>query len=157
MRAESRITRTIVGLLISVPVFAALGQGEQFARPLAIGAVIQRHTATGDGQALHRQPTFHVKGHKQGLYPGRRTTIQVRVKNPNAVPILLRKVKAKVRSPQPGCSSRRVRTTPWKGSRRITPHGYIHLRMRVRMLRGAPDACQGVRFELRYRARAARA
>jgi hypothetical protein len=156
MRASSRITRTILGLLIAVPLSAAIGQAEELARPLAIGSLTSGDPATGGIEVLHRRPIFKVRGHRQGLYPGRRATVRIRVKNPNAFPILLKKVKAKVHSPQPGCSSRRVRTKPWKGSRRISPHGRIYLHLRVRMVRGAPDACQGVRFQLRYGGRAVR-
>lgn len=156
MRGHSWITRTILFVVLAVPVFAALGRAEEFARPLAIGPGGVERPAIGSDSVPQREPMFKVRGSKRGLYPGRKMKMRLRVRNPNPYPIVVRRIKATVHSSQVGCSSRRVRTKPWIGSRRIAPHGRIRMWMRIRMVRGAPDACQGVRFKLRYGGKAVR-
>lgn len=94
---------------------------------------------------------FRVSGTVKGLYPGRVKTLRVRVRNPNGVPMRVRFVRVRVVSPVSTCPARSVRVKPWRGSVQIRAGASKRLRLQVRMRRWTPDACQGVRYRLRYK------
>jgi hypothetical protein len=99
-------------------------------------------------------PRFHVRGHVRHLYPGARLRFRVRVRNPLDVAIVVRRISARVVSPTPSCPSTSVRVRPWRGAVRIPAHSFRRIRMRARLVRRAPEDCQGVRFRLVFRGQA---
>jgi hypothetical protein len=121
-----------------------------------------RHPATPDDSIGHSSAPaslaiprgFVVSGHVTRLYPGRRARMKVHVRNRKPFAIRVTRISVTVRSRTHGCSGRNVRVRPFRGRLRVKARGRRLLRMRVRMIRAAPNACQGVRFTLRFHGRA---
>jgi len=110
-------------------------------------------SAPSSQRADHHRPAVRIKGHVDGLFPGVPAKLRARARNRAPRPVRLVWVKARVRSPAPGCGRKYLRTKRAKPRRVIPPHRKRRVRIRVKLRGSAPDACQGVRFRLRYRAR----
>jgi hypothetical protein len=108
-------------------------------------------TAEAAGRSSHQ---LHVRGHVQGLYPGAAQRMRVGVRNGYPHDVVLRKVSAIVRDGGPGCARQNLWTRRFRGNRRITAHHSRSIRIAIGLQIGAPEACQGARFPLRFRARA---
>ncbi len=123
------------------------------------GAAYGQITRTGAGQSPSGSPsapvnrTLHLRGHVRGLYPGshRRLTVAIRSRGQNP-PVVVRSVKARVRSASAGCPTSSLRIRSFRGSKPIDGGHLGRVRLRARMSRSAPETCQGARFRLRYRA-----
>ena len=92
-----------------------------------------------------------------GLYPGARKRMRVTIRNPFPYAIDVTSVTAKASHPIPGCSGSMVRVRRYRRVVRIEARRLAVVRVRIRLRRAAPDACQGVRFPLTFRAMAVRA
>jgi hypothetical protein len=102
-----------------------------------------------------------IRGTVTGLYPGVRRRIAVRIHNDFGQSVIVVRLRTRVKDASPACGRRylkakrvsRPRTIPPQANRRIA----VRVRLvRVRLLRSAPDACQGATFPLRFRATFAR-
>jgi hypothetical protein len=98
-----------------------------------------------------------VTGHVTDLVPGSTAHLRARARNRSRAPIRLLWVKARASAAGPACGRLRLRTTRVRPRVEIAPGATRRLRIPVRLRGGAPDACQGAVFPLRYRTRVARA
>jgi hypothetical protein len=110
-------------------------------------------SAPSTQRAEHDRPAIRIRGHVTQLYPGVTAILHARARNRAPRPVKLMRVKARVRSGVPGCGRRYLRTKRIHPRRIISPHRKRRLRIKVHLRAAAPDACQGVRFRLRYRTR----
>lgn len=108
-------------------------------------------SASGD-----RGSRLKISGHVDGLFPGARTRLRLRVKNRLPVAVVLRSIRTTVSDGAPGCSGRNLSVARYRGSLRIAAHRSRRVRVRVAMSGSAPDSCQAARFPLRYTGRATR-
>jgi hypothetical protein len=137
--------------LIPYLIIAALLAGSvvaygEFARPGT-----HPRTAEAAGKSSHH---LRVRGHVQDLYPGAAQRMRVRVRNGYRRDIVLRKVRTIVGDSGPGCTRENLWTRRFRGHKRISAHHTGRVRIAIGMQLGAPIACQGARFPLRFRARA---
>jgi hypothetical protein len=102
-------------------------------------------------------PRFRVQGRVGGLYPGALKTMRVKVRNPYAFPIRIRRLRASVGAARPGCTAANLQVRRARANVVVRPRRTVRVRLRVRMRPSAPEACQGARFPLRFRATAVRA
>jgi hypothetical protein len=102
-------------------------------------------------------PTFRIRGAVKGMYPGRVRKLRLRIRNPLDRAIRVRSIRARVRRPHRGCPAKAITIRRWRGHLRIRPHRGRTVRVKVKMKRRAPNACQGARFPIRYRGTAVRA
>jgi hypothetical protein len=145
MRAKAAYATLAITLASAALAFGALG-GDRHDRAPA------RVRAAGAGASA-----LTISGYVRGLYPGARRGMRVEVRNRSARWARLRAVGAEVGSGRSGCSPDHLSTLPRSlGHPRIGPHETRRIRIRVRMWKGAPDACQGARFPLRFRVRVGR-
>jgi hypothetical protein len=114
-------------------------------------ALWHRDDAGGTAVVPHR---MHLSGRVRGLFPGASKQMRVIVRNPTLVRIVLMRVRARALG-IPGCPGSHVRIRPFHGWHPVPPQGRTVIRMRVRLSASAPDACQGTRSPVRYRARGA--
>jgi hypothetical protein len=94
-----------------------------------------------------------VSGHVAGLYPGARRRMPTTVRNDYGSPVRLDSIRVRAAAAGPGCSAGNLRVRGFRGARRVIGgHRATRVPVRVAMLASAPDACQGARFPLRFRA-----
>ena len=123
---------------------------------IVVAAVAAAQVVTRPVADERKAATFTVRGKVGGLYPGVRKILQAKVVNRFSHPIRVRLVTARVRSDVAGCPSGAVKVTPWRGTLRLRPHAAKKVPLKVRMRPTAPNACQGVRFTIRYGGKAVR-
>jgi hypothetical protein len=102
----------------------------------------------GDGAAAARTlvPLFRLRGHVTGMYPGRHRRLVVQISNPQRRAIVVTSITATVGRAVIGCKGSNIRVRRFVGAKRVPARGRARVRLRVRMLRTAPDACEGARF-----------
>ncbi|MDX6588670.1 MAG: hypothetical protein QOI31_3143 [Solirubrobacterales bacterium] len=98
-------------------------------------------------------PKIQVRGHVKGLYPGARKSMKVRVSNRLSQKVSLVSVKARVSDASPTCSRSNLSVTRFKGHKPIRAHSRTKVRTKVTMNETTPDACQGARFPIKFKAR----
>jgi hypothetical protein len=108
----------------------------------------------GTRTATAKATAFRARGHIEGLYPGVRTSLRVRVRNTQRRPITLTRLTAKVHSATAGCPAKSVKIKPFTRRRRIRGRATVTVKLPMRMKADAPDACQGNRYRLTYSGRA---
>lgn len=114
----------------------------------ALGSLGSRHEKTKDA--------FALRGHVGGLYPGARKKLTIVVHNRTARPLRIRSIRTRVRDAGRKCRARNVRVAPYRGSLRLRPRQWRRVKVRIRMLRSAPSACQKKTFRLEFRGTATR-
>lgn len=112
-------------------------------------ALWHREEAGGTAAVPYR---LALSGRVRGLFPGALKRMRVIVRNPTRARIVLMRVRARALD-VPGCSGSYVRIRPFRGERPVPSRGRVVIRMRVRLSPTAPDACQGARLPVRFRAR----
>jgi hypothetical protein len=150
-----RIATAITRWLIAVVMLALL----------LLPAAMQMMATRGDVLRGRLKPTatskpqFKVRGSVRGLYPGKRKPLTLKVQNPQRYPIKVKTLTVKVgRSNKPGCKPRWIRP-----KRRVRISLLVPARAKafvsypLRMLKRAPNACQGARWKLKFRGEAVRA
>jgi len=137
--------------LIPYLIIAALLAGSVVAYGELASPGTHSPTAKAAGKNSHR---LRVHGHIQGLYPGAAQRLRVKVRNGYRRDIVVRKVRAIVGDGGPGCTRQNLWTKRFRGHRRIRAHKSRRVSLPIGMQAGAPQACQGARFPLRFRARA---
>jgi hypothetical protein len=105
------------------------------------------------------KPQFKVRGSVGGLYPGKRKPLTLKVRNPQRYPIRVKTLTVRVgRSNKSGCKPRWIRP-----KRRVRVSLLVPARARafvsypLKMLKRAPNACQGARWKLKFKGEAVRA
>lgn len=144
----SKVKGPTIRLLVAVLAFVSLA---------GIAVASAGPNGDGTGSDTTHPVSLRVRGHVTGLYPGARKRMRVTIRNPFPYAIEVTLVKAKAADPVPGCSGSMVRVRRYRRATAIDAGRLAVVRVRVRLLRAAPDACQGVRFPLTFRARAVRA
>ena len=115
--------------------------------------VTERPPSAASSVAERPTPEIEVKGNVKGLYPGAEKSMKVRVFNRLAKPVVLVSVRARVGNANHACTRENLRVTRFKDSRPIKAMGRARVRVSATMQPGAPDACQGARFPIAFRAR----
>ncbi len=124
----------------------------------ALGVVGGDHGALQSAQAKkHHASRLGISGHVKGLYPGDPRRIQVQLKNRRPYRVRVRWIKAKTRHGASGCSANNLRSPKrryrGRGHRLVMrPRGTRQTGLRIKLRGNAPEACQRVRFPLRFHA-----
>jgi hypothetical protein len=141
MRAKATYLLVVIALAACGAAYAAFSDGQR-----RDAAAVAAKASTSKVSA---------SGHLGGLFPGARKSIHAELRNHSRRRwAVVRTVRADVQGGAPGCSPDNVSTVPKELSYpRIRPRKTRRIGVRIRMWQGAPDACQGVTFPLRYRLR----
>jgi hypothetical protein len=116
----------------------------------AVSSQLRKRT-TGQGQARqHGEPALQVSGQVAGLFPGARRRLQVRIHNRSPRTVTVRSVSVRVRSPRRGCPRAALRIGRFHGRLVLRGHSSRRIALPVALRAKAPDACQRVRFPLRF-------
>lgn len=111
--------------------------------------------------AAHAQraasPVFHIRGHVSGLYPGKVSTMNLKLWNSYRFPICVRRVVARAPSPAAGCPGGTVVVRPWRGRLNVPARSRRRITVRVKMRARAPSACIGARYSIAYGGKAVKA
>ncbi|MFC7496633.1 MULTISPECIES: hypothetical protein [unclassified Nocardioides] len=91
-----------------------------------------------------------------GLHPGERDRLTVTVRNRAGRTVEVTSVTAGVRTTPRGCAASLLRIGSATPGTRLRSGRTLRVRLPIRLAKSAPDACQGVRFQLTLRARARR-
>jgi hypothetical protein len=145
MAVRQRIGSRMIVASIVLSVGVATAAADIAARPPEPDPVASRHAV------------FRVTGRVRGLYPGIDRTMRVRIRNPHAFPIRVKRVRVVVSDASPACPASTIRIARGKPARPIRPRRTTKLRLRVRMVEDAPAACAGARYPLRFSGKAVRA
>jgi hypothetical protein len=117
----------------------------------------QRAEAPAAKAAGKGAPHIRARGKVNGLYPGAVKKMRVRIRNRFPDPVRLRYVRTKARDAGPGCGMENLVVPAKRRTRaRIRPHSRRTVKVKVKMVADAADACQGARFPLRFRVRGKR-
>jgi hypothetical protein len=104
-----------------------------------------------------RQPAparFQVSGSVEGLFPGARRFMSVKIQNPYRRPMRLISLSAEVRRARRLCTGSNVDVRPFRGRIAIPPRRTRVVRLLVQMQPTVAEECKGARFPLRFRAKA---
>ena len=104
--------------------------------------------------------TFSLRATARGLFPGKKRPLRVRITNHSRFAIKVTRIRVRVKPDRthPSCPPQDyVRKTRLRRPVRVARRSSRRVRLAIRMLYKAPDACQGAAFPLRLRGRAVRA
>jgi hypothetical protein len=104
--------------------------------------------------------TFSLRATARRLFPGKRRPLRVRISNPNRFAIKVTRIRVRVKPDRTHLScppDQYVRKTRFTKSIRVRPRRSRRVRLAIKLLYSAPDACQGAAFPMRLRGRAVRA
>ena len=99
---------------------------------------------------------FSITGKVEGLYPGGHVPLAVRIKNPYSSALRVRSISIRIDPSGHPCPVGNLRITPFRGSLLVPRHASRTLDLDATLRLGAPLACQGVVFPLRFYGRAVR-
>ena len=102
----------------------------------------------------HSSRAFRVSGRVKGLHPGARVRMRAKIQNTSRSAIIVTSIVVKVGNPSNRCRGTNVHIKPFRGGAHVGAGQMSSVRLRVRMRRSAPDACQDVRFPLTFSAKA---
>jgi hypothetical protein len=149
MGTGRRLSASAVRFLLTVALIGGLVSPQAMSF-LASSREANRETDRAVAAALSRG--FSVKGTVKGLYPGRKKTLKLRVRNLRRYKIKVKSLTIRVKKPsKPGCKRRWLKVT-----RGIFPKLKIgklrHARVNVpiKLKRKANDKCQGAKWPLKY-------
>src|SRR5919197_423487 len=144
MRIKALYTVTALALALAAAAYGTLhrtGHGPE--------AGLRHHAALSAAHILH------VSGRVRGLYPGARKGFRVKLYNRSRRWVVVPAIRAHVLGGAAGASPANLSTPPKHlDYPRVRPHNTRRIGIRIRMWPRAPDACQGVRFPLRFEVRA---
>jgi len=97
-------------------------------------------------------PRFYIRGHARNLFPGGRKTLLVAIRNPNRFPINIDSLSLAVRdSDRSGCGRLWIRPRGTFDLALLVPRdSRAFAGLPIRLRRGAPQACQGARWPLKF-------
>lgn len=120
---------------------------------LLAGSVLA-HAYRPASEPVFEKPRFQVRGDVDGLYPGERRDLRVRINNRTRRDVMAGRLWIEVGPGAPGCGPEFLRITgPRKVKKRISDHGRRGITLHAKMHADAPDACREARFPLHYRVR----
>jgi hypothetical protein len=128
---------------------------------LALSAWGERLPSFGD-PPLGKPPfgpsprSLAIRGVAIGLYPGLQGRLHVTVRNPNPFAVRVIALSVAVGSAAKGCPARFVQPGRLARPFRVRGRGLARVALPIRMASNAPRVCNGLRFPLRFRARAVR-
>lgn len=102
-----------------------------------------------------RRPAVKMSGSVGGLYPGGRKRLTLSIRNRTRSRVVLRGLKVRVKRARRGCEARQLKIGRLPRRVRIGARRKVRVRVTLRLLGTAPDACKRARFPLRLRARVA--
>ncbi|HYH61232.1 MAG TPA: hypothetical protein VD766_05150 [Solirubrobacterales bacterium] len=144
-RAKSLLLNTALAVALlagAVAVAAETGMIVTKRPPEAAPSVLERPT-----------PRITVRAKVKGLYPGASKKMKVGVHNRLGRRVRLVSVRSHPQDASPDCSRTNLRIERFRGGIPIRPHERARVRVKVTMEPTAPDACQGVRFPIHFKAR----
>jgi hypothetical protein len=129
--------------------------GIRLSGTFAVG-VITALTLMGDARAIVpvQQSPFEITGEVDGLYPGVVKMLDARVTNPQPFTIRVTSAGANVGDASPGCLASMLEVAGSTTAVDVPPGATGTVPLKMRMDRGAPDACQSVTFPLVFTATA---
>lgn len=132
--ARRRLTITLLALALT---------GGSAAAAIAAGAL---ETTSEQGQPIT------LSGQVEGLVPAAGRDLVVRIANPNGAPLVVSSVATDVASPVAGCPSSALQVGDLRAPVTVPANGAADGTVLATLAADAPDACQGVRFALTFRA-----
>ncbi len=99
------------------------------------------------------QPAIRLSGHVADLYPGAAKSFRVSVANRSRRRWVVRFVKAVPGAPNRRCPAKSLKLTPYRGALELPPRARRLVSLKAAMRPDVPNACQGARFPLTFRAR----
>lgn len=112
------------------------------------------------GTAVGGARAFSLRAYARRLFPGGRRPLRVKITNHSRFPIKVTRIRIRVRRDptHASCPPRTyVRKTRLRRSVRVARRRSRRVRLAIRLLYKAPDACQGAVFPLRLRGTAVKA
>jgi hypothetical protein len=112
------------------------------------------------GSAASRARVFSLRAFARRLFPGGRRPLRVKISNHSRFPIKVTRIRVRVkRDPtHTACPPRKyVRKTRLRKPIKVARRRTRRVRLTIKLLYKAPDACQGAVFPLRLRGTAVRA
>ncbi|TMM01548.1 MAG: hypothetical protein E6G02_12505 [Actinobacteria bacterium] len=124
-----------------------------------LAAAVAAGTAVTAAHALGRVPAwssnagpkrFSISGHVDGLLPGRRLPLVLRIRNPWSRRIRVTSVGARIAASGRPCPPRNVKIDRFRGSLAVGPRSTRTLVVNASLGAGAPAACEGATFALTF-------
>jgi hypothetical protein len=103
---------------------------------------------------------FSLRATARGLFPGAKRPLRVRISNHRRFAIKVTRIRVRVKPDRTHMScppDKYVRKTRFTKPIRVRPRRSRRVRLAIKLLYSAPDACQGAAFPLRLRGTAVRA
>jgi hypothetical protein len=125
----------------------------------ALAAAVAAGTAVTAAHALGRVPAwssnaapkrFSISGHVDGLLPGRRLPLVLRIRNPWSRRIRVTSIGARIAASGRPCPLRNVKISRFRGSLAVRPRSIRTLVLTASLRVGAPAACEGATFALTF-------
>ena len=101
--------------------------------------------------------TFQIKGQVEGLYAGTTVPLRLTVVNRNTFKLAVKTVTVTVANASPECVASQLTVTRYGGRLVVPARRSKQLVLQATLAAGAPDACTGASFPLRYRGTAVKA
>jgi hypothetical protein len=106
------------------------------------------------GGAAPSAVRFRVEGSIEGLFPGARRFMKLKVRNPFPRTMQLVSLSADVRRARRLCTASNLDVRPFRGRFAIPPRRTRVIRLLVELQPTAAEECKRARFPLRFRAKA---
>ena len=153
MSSSSRFTRTATTItqgLVALLLVAALVIPEA----LSFAQADRSHRFENlSGRVDSSGAAFRIKGTVKDLFPGKRKTMKVKLRNQNRFPIVVKELKVRVRpSSKLGCAAKWIKVRKrLRISVRVPARGRVKRSVPVKLKRTAPASCEGARWPLKFR------
>jgi len=130
----------------------------------ALAAAVAAGTAVTAAHALSRvawssnaaPKRFSITGHVDGLMPGSRLPLVLRIRNPWSRRIRVTSVGARIAASGRPCPLRNVKISGFRGSLAVGPRSIRTLVLTASLRAGAPAACEAATFALNFYGKAVR-
>ncbi len=123
---------------------------------LALVAFAGVRAGTRSHPAPAPQPAIGLSGHVAGLYPGAAKSFRVSIANRSRRRWVVRLVRAIPSPPNRRCPAGNLKVVPYRGAVELLPRARRSVSLKAALRLDVPDACQGARFPLTFRARVSR-
>jgi hypothetical protein len=123
---------------------------------LALGAAAVAAHAVSALNTRQVPKSFPISGHVEGLWPGARAGMPLRIRNPWSWPIRVKSVIVYANPSGRPCPLANLQIRAFKGLFRVRAHSARVLVLPVAMRSTAPTGCQSATFALTFRGKAVR-
>jgi hypothetical protein len=125
---------------------------------VAAGVAVTAAHALGEGRGPSKAAPkrFSITGHADGLMPGRRSPLPVKIRNPWSWPIRVTYVSAYIEASGRPCPVRNVQVQRFKGSFLVRRRSTRVLALNAGLRANAPTTCEGATFALTFSGTAVR-